>query len=73
LLAGAVLGLSAYFASIFLPNLHSEFLSILPDRDSSFADTEATNYPFFLTGEYTIYSLVVASLTVLMLILFLTL
>jgi len=46
LLAGTVLGLSGYFASIFLPNYHSE---------------------------YTIYSLVVASGTVLVVIMFLTL
>jgi len=69
-LAGAVLGLSAYFASIFLPNLHSESLPILLGRDFQFTDAE--NF-FFVTGEYTIYSLVVSSVTVLLLIIFLTL
>ena len=66
-----VLGISGYFGSIFLPHLKGEFLSILPRRIFSLLIRGIAS--LFSIAEYTIYSLVVASTTLVAIVVFLTL
>jgi hypothetical protein len=70
MLAGTVLGLSAYFASIFLPGSNGGFLSIL--RCGNFVAEAAVGLAFSMIGAYTIYAVVVSSVTILALMAFLT-
>lgn len=63
LFSAAVLGIDAYFASIFLPDIHREYTPFLrPEYET------ANSNVLLFTGDFTIFAIVVPSITILVFI-----